>query len=320
MLSQTQERIWASGSEATALPDFFIIGAPKCGTTTLYDWLAEHEQVFMPGKELCFFSQDIYPTGQLVGHIPDLAAYSALFAVPDADGRVKGDATPKYLHSDQALSEIRRLNRRPRLIVCLRDPVDLAISLHSQKVGEGWDRTADFAKAWARELNAPSPEAARRRPSELNYVYWAHLGARLERLFALFDRQDVLVLHLREFRDAPRDVYTRVLSFLGLPDDGRELLRASNPRVGFVSPVANRWALRIARFAEPVVRPLRRLRRGRGFGALRAINRINYIENAYVSEVPESLRKDIYAFLARDIELAERYLDGRPLTNRPERG
>lgn len=301
---------------ADSLPDFFIIGAPKCGTTTLYDWLQAHERVFVAGKELCFFSQDIFPTRKLAGHIPDLSAYRALFSVPKAVGKRKGDATPKYLHSDLALESIKSLAPRARIIVCLRDPVDLAVSLHSQKVREGWEREPDFAKAWMRELHMTSPELARSRRGETNYVFWAHLGARLEHLFSLFEYERILILQLHEFRDAPREVYTRVLRFLDLPDDGRERLPASNRRVGLVNPTVNRWALHARRLADPALRPLHRIRGGRGLGLLKVLNRINMVENAYVSTVTEKLRKEIYDFLADDIVLAETYMDGRPLADR----
>ncbi len=304
-------------SEA-AFPDFFIVGAPKCGTTTLYDWLSQHDSVFMPRKELCFFSQDIFPTAELSGHIPDLEAYCGLFSGSFAVGKSKGDATPKYLHSDLALREIRCLSKRPRIIVCVRDPVDLAVSLHSQKVREGWERETDFAKAWLRELAETTPETARSRPGDLNYVFWAHLGARLDRLFALFERDQVLVVHLRELRDAPRAVYVKILDFLSLPDDGRSDFGVSNPRSGLASPLVNRLALQVYRLADPVLDPLRRLRGGRGFGILKTVNRFNRVKSAYVSEVSDVTRRQLYAFLADDIALAERYLDERKLTDLPE--
>jgi len=313
-LQAPQTKADERGALSGAFPDFFVLGAPKCGTTTLYNWLSGHQQVFMPGKELCFLSQDIFPTDKLSGHIPDLAAYSALFQAGVAEGKVTGDATPKYLHSDRALSEIRRLSRRPRLIVCVRDPVDLAISLHSQKVGEAWEKDFVFSDAWTRELNRTTPEQARSRPGDTNYVFWAHLGARLKRVFEIFDATDVLVLHLRDFRASPREIYVRVLDFLGLEDDEREGFDAANPRVGFASPGLNRLATRMARRAGPVLRPLYQLRGGKGLGVLTAINKVNALPDAYVSEVSAEFREQMYDFLAEDIALAESYLNGTRLT------
>lgn len=315
-LQALQTKADGRGALSGAFPDFFILGAPKCGTTTLYNWLSDHQQVSMPGKELCFLSQDIFPTDKLSGHIPDLAAYSALFQAGAADGKVTGDATPKYLHSDRALSEIRRLSPRPRLIVCVRDPVDLAISLHSQKVGEAWEKLFSFTEAWNRELNLTTPDEARTRAGDTNYVFWAHLGARLERVFDLFDTSEVLVLHLREFHTAPRDVYLRVLEFLDIEDDGREVFEAANPRVGFANPGWNGLAIRVARKAGPMLRPLYRLRDGKGLGVLTAINKLNAVPGAYVSEVSAEFREQMYDFLAEDIALAESYLNGTRLTER----
>jgi len=295
---------------AVDFPDFLIIGAPKCGTTTLYKWVDGHPGVFIPGKELCFFSQDIFPTGKLATHIPDLDAYRALFSVTEATGKTKGEATPKYLYSDKALNALANMNPRPRLIVCVRDPVDLAISLHSQKVREGWEKERDFAKAWMRELDVTTPEAARARPGELNYVFWAHIGARLERLFSLFRTEDVLIIHLCELRQRPSEVYERLLRFLNLPDDGRRLFPSSNRRTGLRSPRINHWALQAKRLAEPALGPLRRARGGRGLGLLKMINRYNVVENTYISTISPGLREQLVEFLASDIELAERHLAG----------
>ncbi len=296
-------------------PSLFVVGAPKCGTTSLFDWLRRHPRIHMPRKEPGFFSQDIFNITHVPTHLRSMEEYLEVIGVPPGSGLVGGEATPKYLYSDRALEEIRRLSPHPRIIVCVRDPVDLAMSLHSQKVREGWERESDFAKAWARELNAETPEAARFRPAEMNYIYWAHLGARLERVFSLFGTGEVLVLHLREFRSSPSTVYSRVLRFLDLPDDGQELLRASNRRTGLRSPRLNRWLLQAKRLADPALRPLRQMRGGRGLGILKLVNRYNSVEGAYVSTVSAQLRKEMYDFLAADIALAEKYL-GEPLTEK----
>lgn len=300
-------------------PDFFIAGAPKCGTTSLYDWLSGHPQIFMPGKELCFFSQDIYPTDRLRGHIPSLEAYRALFAEGAAQGKRLGDATPKYLHSDLALAEIARLATRPRIIVCLRDPVDFAISLHTQKVRDGWEREQDFSAAWLRESKVASKAPAASRSGEMNYVFWAHLGRRLEKVFEYFEQQDVLLILLDEMRAEPGDVYRKVLDFIGVEHDGRTTFTASNPGSGVVSFPLHRGAVWFHRLSDPLVRPLRKLRGGRGFGLLKALNAANTVEGAYASQVPQSVRAQMYEGLGDDIARCERYLGGRRLTRGSDR-
>lgn len=297
-------------------PDFFIIGAPKCGTTTLYTWLSAHPKVFMPGKELCFFSQDIYPTGHLPGHLPNLTAYLAKFAHAPSPEMVLGDATPKYLYSDVAIAEIARLSLKPRIIICLRDPVDLILSYHSQKVREGWEHEGDFAKAWARGIN-PSTGKPRSRRSQIagetNYVFWARVGARLEKVFQHFAKEDVLVLLLDELRDRPRETYLQVLEFIGLADDGLNEFHALNERSRVLNVKVNRAALWLYRAADPLIRPFRQLRGGRGFGVLKAVNMLNTQNGAYTSELTNELREHIYLLLDSDIHLAERHLNGRCL-------
>lgn len=289
------------------LPDFFILGAPKCGTTTLYDWLAAHPRIVMPGKEICFFSQDIFPTEDLPHHIPDLEAYARLFAVPPGTAMLKGDATPKYLHSDRALAAIAKLLPEARLVVCLRDPVDLAVSLHRQKLAEGWEPEADFAAAWNRELNFSTAEDARNRPGDLNYVFWAHLGRRLERLYGLFRPEQILILHLMDLRRAPQRTYERVLAFIGVEYDGRTTFSASNVGRNLRSPRVHRFALAVYRLAEPMMAPLRRMRSGRGFGLLGAVTALNSSRAHNHNRIDASLRAQMYDYLSADMALAEAF-------------
>ena len=135
------------------MPDFFIVGAPKCGTTSMYNWIAAHPKTFMPVKEPGFFSQDIRS-------IPnkEISSYLALFSCERPPGTLVGEATPKYLYSKRGLRQIVELNPNARMIVMLRNPVDLVISLHGQMLREGMEIEPDFESAWklsaARQVGA----------------------------------------------------------------------------------------------------------------------------------------------------------------------
>ena len=91
------------------LPDLFIAGAPKCGTTSLYEWLKGHPQIFMARfKEPCYFARDLAlePSGYYLRYGVDRERYLALFA--DAGGAKRvGEASTRYLYSQDA----------PRLII-----------------------------------------------------------------------------------------------------------------------------------------------------------------------------------------------------------
>jgi hypothetical protein len=110
------------------IPDFFIVGAFKSGTTALYDYLRLHPQVFMPfHKEPLFFGDDL---SRRYGRMTR-AQYEALFADAKAGQRV-GEASAWYLYSRSAAREIRGASPQAQIIVMLRNPVDVMYAQHSQ--------------------------------------------------------------------------------------------------------------------------------------------------------------------------------------------
>jgi hypothetical protein len=304
------------------LPDFFIAGAPKCGTTSMYEWLSSHPQIFMPDKELCFFSQDIFPTQGMRGHIPSLAAYSVLFA-PAQDLSIRcGDGTPKYLHSNQALNEIKRLVDNPRILILLRNPVDLAISYHSQMVNEGYELERDFAKAWARGINSKTGLFTSNQPEvngKVNYTFWARIGARLEHLHSQFPSENIKIILLNEMWADPRQTYLDVLAFIGILDDGRTEFPAQNKRMRVKNIAIHHAALRVRTWVEPILGGLRDKCGGRGLGVLKVLNAWNSVPGSYSGIVTEAECKRVYLALRDDIARAERFLGGRKLVKEADK-
>ncbi len=140
------------------LPDFLIIGAPKSGTTSLYYYLQQHPQVWMPAvKEphwFLFDGPEPPPLGgprdpirgrEMIRSWPD---YQALFSACPP-GRVCGEASVRCLYSPQACAAIRRRLPDVRLILILRNPVDRAYSAYRRDRAIGAERCATFAEAIA---------------------------------------------------------------------------------------------------------------------------------------------------------------------------
>jgi len=211
------------------LPNFFIIGAPKCGTTSLVNWLSEHPNVYMsPLKEPRYFDRDLKIHARI-----SKEAYMALFKGAREQHLAIGEATVWYLYSREAVPNIEREIPGARYIVLVRNPVDMAYALHEQLSLNGAEPIRDFAKAW--EM---SPIRGRGRgvhgvflsePRLLDYQSVCRLGDQIERLFSLVPRERILVLVLDDIRDNPRREYLKVLEFLGVPDDGRENFPVQNP-------------------------------------------------------------------------------------------
>src|SRR3954468_1950993 len=114
-------------------PSFFIVGAPKCGTTSLNDYLRQHPRIFIPErKELHYFGSDLT---FLKTQRPTREEYLAHFAAAQPQ-QIAGEASVWYLYSQLAAREIHDFCREAKFIIMLRNPVDMMHSLHSQYLYE----------------------------------------------------------------------------------------------------------------------------------------------------------------------------------------
>ena len=194
---------------------FFIVGAPKCGTTSLAAWMAEHPSVYMsPLKEPAYYASD------LKVERPDARQYAALFAAASDVHLAVGEASTCYLFSRVAVASILEREADPRFIVCLRNPIDMARSLHQQEVFGLNENVRSFEEAWRLQDARNIPRTCRE-PWLLRYKARCLLGEQVERLLQQTGRDRVLFLLLEDIRADPRAEHLRVLRFLDLPDDGR---------------------------------------------------------------------------------------------------
>jgi hypothetical protein len=216
--------------QATRKPNFFILGAPKCATTSLSNWLREHPNVFVPiRKEPEFFNTDDEPHKH--GGIANLDAYEALFRDACEKHLAVGEGSVWYLSSSTAISNILRYQPEARFIAMVRNPVEIAPALHAEVVMFGRENVRDFGTAWSLQeqrrhgRRMPAFSSARRR---LLYGEVCSLGAQIERLLSMVPAHRVLVLVVDDIRSDPRREYLRVLEFLGVPDDGRDSFPSYN--------------------------------------------------------------------------------------------
>lgn len=212
----------------TSRPDFFIAGAPKSGTTSLYTYLRSHPRIFMPqAKEPHYFAKDFvnYPA------IREEADYLKLFKKSTKAHIAIGEASVWYLYSKVALDLIRDFNPDARIIVMLRNPVDLAYSMHGQALYNFNETEPDFEKAWLLQNERAQGKhipGGCRAEQILQYQALASLGHQVEHLLNVFPDRQVRILFFEEFVADPASTYRKVLSFLGVPDDGRNEFPRSN--------------------------------------------------------------------------------------------
>jgi hypothetical protein len=218
------------------LPDFFIVGHAKSGTTALYQMLRRHPQIYMPdGKEPWFFATELHErTPPRPGGTPaTLEQYASLFEAAKPDQRV-GEASALYLWSYTAAARIAEVQPGARIIAILREPASFLRSLHLQFVQSYVETEVDFRRALALE---DARREGRRMP---RYTYWpqallysehVRYVEQLRRYEELFGAEQMLILIYDDFRRDSEATVRKVLRFLEVDDTLPVEVREANPTV-----------------------------------------------------------------------------------------
>jgi hypothetical protein len=206
-----------------ALPDFLIIGSPKCGSTALHDALVPHPDLFLSTpKEPKFFMCDqrrpdpAHQRGPGDAHsaqewVWDRGAYERLFD-PAPPGTLRGESTPFYLWDTAAHRRIHALIPDVKMIAVVRDPVDRAYSNWVHLWCDGLEPESDFLTACRREPQRIADGYA---------PFWRYLetglyGRQLEHLYGIFPSEQVFVLRYRQLIDDTAEILDRICEFLGV--------------------------------------------------------------------------------------------------------
>jgi Sulfotransferase family len=206
------------------VPEFFIVGHHKCGTTALYEMLKRHPQIYMPDiKEPRFLASDMRPRFQPArGHaLPEtLEDYLSLFSSALPGQRV-GEATPSYLYSHTAARNIAEVQPQARCIAILREPAAFLRSLHLQLLRSHVETEKDLRKAIA--LEGPRGEGRQipRRshlPQLLQYSEHVRYVDQLRRYHDVFPPERVLVLIYDDFQSDNELTMRTVLRFLDVDE------------------------------------------------------------------------------------------------------
>lgn len=197
----------------------FIVGAPKCGTTALSEYLKAHPQVMMSvPKEPYFFADDLPGLKARTGY-DSLDKYHSLFRSASNQHRVICDASVYYLYSEVALEKIFQYNRDAKIIVMLRNPVDMVYSYFSQLLFLQFENTRSFEGAWDKqEERRDGVSIPGRCPDRKVLMYGdiARFATQMKRLLGIFDKKNVLIVLFEDFSVNTEREYIRTLDFLGL--------------------------------------------------------------------------------------------------------
>jgi sulfotransferase family protein len=200
--AQDVERVDESGGSRGQLPNFLIVGAPRCGTTSLSSYLSGHPDVFIaPQKEVHYF--DHY-------HRRGDDWYRAQFT-GSRSRRLVGEASPSYMFEEEAMERMARLVPDAKLVAILREPVARMYSAYwFRKELAGEEQT--FEQAIEEEQR---PDFTPRKRLPLLLTHSTYLPA-LERVCRYYPRSSLQVHLLDDLRVAPEETFGSLCGFLGI--------------------------------------------------------------------------------------------------------
>ncbi len=244
------------------LPDFVIIGAQKGGTTSLYAYLRQHPGYRRPKKKEIDFFDQWYDRG--VGwyraHFP-LRIARPVAALLRGRPFLTGEGSVSYMIDPRVPSRVRRLIPGVKLIALLRNPVDRAYSHYHHEFRAGRERLSfeDAIRAEPERIAGELERLARdERYTSYSYLHFTYLtrgryAEQLERWFALFPRDQILIVKSETFYSDPAGELTRIGQFLGLdPADPRAYISSFDRRnAGRYEPMAPATRARLTEYFAP---------------------------------------------------------------------
>lgn len=260
-------------------PNLFIVGAPRCGTTSMHHYLGTHPEVFMSEpKEPHRFGSDLDLSGPRYDQMRnDLDAYLGIFAA-GAGSTWVGEASPGYLCSEVAASEIREFSPEARILVMLRPPSEVIASLHHLFVNDG-NEDLPLAEALAAEPARMNGDRLPPRMHSRHGLYYrrnVRFPEQLRRFMDAFGPERVKVVLLEDLRRDSESTFSDVCRFLGVDDTFKPPLEPVNsartPRNRALAGVLQEppSALRaLGRVTRPVAEPLVRWVRDRNTSTAR---------------------------------------------------
>ncbi len=209
-------------------PDFFIVGAPKCGTTAMNGYLRQHPQIFMPArKDISYFGSDL----KFDRYRVPSEEYLSLFQ--EANGALRiGEGSVWYLYSKTAAEEIKAFAPSASIIVMLRNPVDMLYAQHSQFLYNCNEDIPDFEKALEAE---PERKRGRCIPRQSHFVAGlfyretVKFAEQLKRYYDVFGREKVHEILFDDFKRDTAKVYKDTLAFLGVDTSFHTIFQVINP-------------------------------------------------------------------------------------------
>jgi hypothetical protein len=193
-------------------PNLFIVGAPKSGTSAMNDFLNQHPEIFMAKKEIHFFGTDLNIKESKL----TVQEYLNFFA-GGQDKKIIGESSVWYLSSTSAAQEIKKFSPGAKIIIMLRNPLEMLPALHKQNIFDANEDIKDFKEALSAIDDRRHGKRIPRRAELLSCLLYTDAVAyssQIERYFDAFGRENVLCIIYDDFKKDNLKTYGRVLEFL----------------------------------------------------------------------------------------------------------
>lgn len=216
---------------------FFIVGAPRCGTTAMSKILARHPEIcFAKPKETHLFVQDLGRTDRDFWRQEFVEPFFSHMA---DEHTTLGEGSVSSLYSKDAVDRILDFDPEAKFIIMVRNPADLVYSYHGRMLFLLDEDEPDFTRAWRLQDERAAGRSLPKRcrdPRLLFYRDVARLAPHVERMFDTVGRERCFVVVFDDFTGDPAAVYRSLCEFLELPFDGRTEFKQKNAHRTYKNP------------------------------------------------------------------------------------
>tara|TARA_Y100001970_G_C14259509_1_gene878663 strand:+ start:17783 stop:18664 length:882 start_codon:yes stop_codon:yes gene_type:complete len=281
-------------------PNFFIVGAPKCGTTSLHTYLKSHSKVLMSDpKEPHYFSTDIDNGG-----IRNYKKYLTCFSYKKGNPTAVGESSTLYLYSKIAIKKILNYYPEAKFIIMLRNPSKIAPSFHQVSLKVFGETEVDFSTAWSlqekRKLGMGLPGSCIDKQLFL-YGEIAKIGLQVERLMSIVPHDKIHFILFDDFKSSTKKEYLKILKFLNLKSETLPNFKNYNATQKIKNPI-------LTKITNQVVSLKKNIGITRGFGLAKKIHKIN-IKNSPLPKLSLDTILKMDEYFKEDINLLSRLLN-----------
>ena len=280
-------------------PNFFIIGAPKSGTTSLHEYLNRHSQITMSKpKEPHYFSSDIKNGG-----IRDHEKYLNCFSHGDKKSVAIGESSTLYLYSKIAGRKIYDYNKDAKFIIMLRNPSEIARSFHQVALKVFGEIEIDFEKAWSLQNNRKLGKSLPGGCIDQQLIIYgdiAKIGVQVERLLSIISLDKIHFVLYDDFKNSTEFEYFKILNFLNVDKENLHSFNTYNKTY----KINNSVITKLTNYASMLKK---RMRIKTKFNIANKIHKIN-VNNEPLDRLPRDFLLKMDKFFDNDVCLLSKLI------------